>query len=136
MAITDHGNVQAFPLAMDEAEKIGMKVIYGIEKTVLSERLRRGCCMATILEIFLQTDFDARVLCVRHRDDTGLSPQSCKITEIGAVIVKKGKVIDKFDTFTDPEVHIPARNITKLTSITDEMVAGAPRRTQTLCESS
>ncbi len=130
VAITDHGNVQAFPLAMDEAEKIGMKVIYGIENYFVDDTAR--VLYGDNLENFLQTDFDAEY-CVFDIETTGLSPQSCKITEIGAVIVKKGKVIDKFDTFTDPEVHIP-ENITKLTSITDEMVAGAPKNADAVRE--
>ena len=130
VAITDHGNVQAFPLAMDEAEKIGMKVIYGIENYFVDDTAR--VLYGDNLENFLQTDFDAEY-CVFDIETTGLSPQSCKITEIGAVIVKKGEVIDKFDTFTDPEVHIP-ENITKLTSITDEMVAGAPKNADAVRE--
>ena len=130
VAITDHGNVQAFPLAMDEAEKIGMKVIYGIENYFVDDTAR--VLYGDNLENFLQTDFDAEY-CVFDIETTGLSPQSCKITEIGAVIVKKGEVIDKFDTFTDPEVHIP-ENITKLTSITDEMVAGAPKNANAVRE--
>ena len=130
VAITDHGNVQAFPLAMDEAENIGMKVIYGIENYFVDDTAR--VLYGDNLENFLQTDFDAEY-CVFDIETTGLSPQSCKITEIGAVIVKKGEVIDKFDTFTDPEVHIP-ENITKLTSITDEMVAGAPKNADAVRE--
>lgn len=130
VAITDHGNVQAFPLAMDEAEKIGMKVIYGIENYFVDDTAR--VLYGDNLENFLQTDFDAEY-CVFDIETTGLSPQSCKITEIGAVIVKKGEVIDKFDIFTDPEVHIP-ENITKLTSITDEMVAGAPKNADAVRE--
>ena len=130
VAITDHGNVQAFPLAMDEAEKIGMKVIYGIENYFVDDTAR--VLYGDNLENFLQTDFDAEY-CVFDIETTGLSPQSCKITEIGAVIVKKGEVIDKFDTFTDPEVHIP-ENITKLTSITDEMVAGTPKNADAVRE--
>ena len=130
VAITDHGNVQAFPLAMDEAEKIGMKVIYGIENYFVDDTAR--VLYGDNLENFLQTDFDAEY-CVFDIETTGLSPQSCKITEIGAVIVKKGEVVDKFDTFTDPEVQIP-ENITKLTSITDEMVAGAPKNADAVRE--
>ncbi|MBR6709131.1 MAG: PHP domain-containing protein, partial [Clostridia bacterium] len=40
VAITDHGNVQAFPEAMIAAEKCGMKVIYGIEAYFVDDTAR------------------------------------------------------------------------------------------------
>lgn len=130
VAITDHGNVQAFPLAMEAAEKLDMKVIYGIENYFVDDTAR--VLFGSDLEKYLQTDFDAEY-CVFDIETTGLSPQSCKITEIGAVIFKKGEITDKFNTFTDPEVHIP-ENITQLTGITDEMVAGAPNNADAVRE--
>ncbi len=58
-------------------------------------------------------------------ETTGLSPSRHKITEIGAVKLNNGKVVDKFQTLIDPEVHIPTF-ITRLTGIDDNMVDGAP----------
>lgn len=126
VAITDHGNVQAFPIAMEAAEKLGMKVIYGIENYFVDDKAR--VLFGDNLEKYLQTDFDGEY-CVFDIETTGLSPQSCKITEIGAVIFKNGEIVDRFNTFTDPKVHIP-ENITKLTGITDDMVAGAPENAE------
>jgi DNA polymerase-3 subunit alpha (Gram-positive type) len=54
-----------------------------------------------------------------------LSSLQDAITEIGAVIMKDGKEIARFQTFADPGCHIPA-NITQLTGISDSDVAGAP----------
>ncbi len=43
--------------------------------------------------------------------------------EIGAVKIKDGNIIDRFDELIDPGRHIPDK-ITALTCITDEMVKG------------
>ncbi len=124
VAITDHGNVQAYPLAMMAAEKLGgeIKVIYGIENYFVDDTAR--VLFGDSLEEYMSTDFDGEY-CVFDIETTGLSPQSCHITEIGAVLLKNNEVIDRFNIFSDPGEHIP-ENITELTGITDEMVAGAP----------
>jgi len=48
------------------------------------------------------------------------------ITEIGAVKVRGGEVVGKFQTFINPGTRIPGF-ITALTGITDEMVSSSPR---------
>jgi DNA polymerase-3 subunit epsilon len=48
------------------------------------------------------------------------------ITEIGAVKVRGGEELGKFQTFINPGTPIPAF-ITALTGITDEMVSSSPR---------
>ncbi len=122
VAITDHGNVQGFPDAMLTLEKLApdgdFKVIYGIESYFVNN---------TASAIVGKYDPDFRSECVVFDlETTGLSVQNCKITEIGAVKIKDGKILDRFNTFVDPEVPIP-EDIVKLTGITDEMVAGAPK---------
>lgn len=57
-------------------------------------------------------------------ETTGLSPEQDKIIEIGALKVKEGKVIEKFSEFINPGISLP-ENITNLTGITDDMLAGA-----------
>ncbi len=118
VAVTDHGNVQSFPIIMDTSEKIGMKVLYGMEAYFVDDTERA---------VFGEKDysFDNDEFVVFDLETTGLSPLSCKITEIGAVKIKGTEVLEVFNTFVDPECHIP-ENITELTGITDEMVKGAP----------
>ena len=49
-----------------------------------------------------------------------------KITEIGAVKVRGGEVLGKFQTFVNPGTPIPSF-ITELTGINDAMVSSSPR---------
>ncbi len=118
VAVTDHGNVQSYPIIMDTAEKIGMKILYGMEAYYVDDAARA---------VFGERDyrFDADECIVFDLETTGLSPLTCKITEIGAVKVKNGDILEVFQSFADPGEHIP-ENITELTGITDEMVQGAP----------
>ena len=58
-------------------------------------------------------------------ETTGFSAIKDKIIEIGAVKVVKGEIVDSFSTFVNPRRPIPFE-ITKLTSITDEMVMEYP----------
>ena len=59
-------------------------------------------------------------------ETTGGSPIKSRITEIAIVLYDGEKVLDRFETLINPESYIPY-NITKLTGITDEMVADAPK---------
>ena len=99
------------------AEKVGQKIIYGIEAYFVNDTA--GALYGTYNE-----DFDAETI-VFDIETTGLSVKNCKITEIGAVKIKDGEVIDVFNTFVNPEIPIPEEIVT-LTGITDEMVADAP----------
>ncbi len=120
IAITDHGNVQAYQSAMLAAEKLSQKVIYGVEAYFVNDTA------SSVYGKTTPTDrFDDEMI-VFDIETTGLSPITCKITEIGAVKIKGGEILEEFNTFVDPECHIP-EEITSLTSITDEMVAGAPK---------
>ncbi|MBQ0010552.1 MAG: PHP domain-containing protein, partial [Ruminococcus sp.] len=118
VAITDHGNVQGFQDAMLASEKLGMKVLYGMEAYFVDDTAKAiyGDEEITFDDEFVVFDVET----------TGLSALTCKLTEIGAVRVCKGKVLEVFNTFVNPEIHI-SEQITELTGITDEMVADAPK---------
>ena len=58
-------------------------------------------------------------------ETTGFSPQSSALTEIGAVKLVNGTVVEEFQTFVDPEQPIPSF-ISSMTGISDDDVFGAP----------
>ena len=125
VAITDHANVQGFPEAMIAAEKCGMKVIYGMEAYFVNDTASalKGEYTGGFNDEFIVFDIET----------TGLSPVNCKIIEIGAVKIKGGEVLERYNTFVDPECPIP-EEIVELTSITDEMVAGERKIDEVLPE--
>ncbi len=123
IAITDHGNVQAYQDAMLAAEKIGQKVIWGMEAYFVNNTAGAlyGSCPGLMSGEAVVFDIET----------TGLSVKHCRITEIGAVRIRDGKVLDVFNTFVNPEMAIP-EDIVKLTGITDEMVKEAPDEAEAL----
>jgi DNA polymerase III epsilon subunit family exonuclease len=60
-------------------------------------------------------------------ETTGASPANgCAITEIGAIAVRGGEILEEFSTFVNPQVPLP-EYIINLTGITDEMLVDAPK---------
>ncbi len=59
-------------------------------------------------------------------ETTGTDVTSDKITEIGAVRIKDGIIVESFQTLIDPEVKL-SNKIIELTGITDEMLVGQPK---------
>ncbi|MBW3562138.1 MAG: DEDD exonuclease domain-containing protein [Actinobacteria bacterium] len=68
--------------------------------------------------------FDATFV-VLDLETTGLRPTSDRITEVGAVKVKGGRVLGEFQCLVAPGIPIPAA-VTALTGITEHMVAARP----------
>jgi DNA polymerase III epsilon subunit family exonuclease len=58
-------------------------------------------------------------------ETTGGQPPADRITELGAVRIVGGEIIDEFDMLVDPEREIPL-NIQRITGITNSMVSGQP----------
>lgn len=128
VAVTDHGVVQAFPEVMNTVEKIrkddpDFKAIYGVEGYFINDMLPavKGRTDAPINGRYIIFDLET----------TGLSAATERIIEIGAVKVENGEISESFDLFVDPEKAITPE-ITRLTSITNEMVAGAPKEAEAL----
>lgn len=118
IAITDHGVLQAFPVANHAIKKDDpFKLIYGVEGYFVddSKELVQRSKGQSVDDTYVVFDIET----------TGLNPKFCKIIEIGAVKIKNGETIDSFSCFVNPENPIPY-NITKLTTITDEMVMNEP----------
>ncbi len=117
MAITDHGVLQAFPIAnhaitMDEP----FKIIYGVEGYFVDDLKH------VILNERGQILRDSYV--VFDIETTGFSAVNNKIIEIGAVKVVDGEIVDRFSEFVNPKEPIPF-HIQELTGIHDEMVMDA-----------
>ena len=118
IAITDHGDVQAFPDANHTVPSDSdFKVIYGVEAYLVDD-------LKGMVTDSQNQDLDADYV-VFDLETTGFSPETNRIIEIGAVKVQNGKIVDKFSTFVNPQVPIPFR-IEQLTSINDSMVIDAP----------
>lgn len=65
-------------------------------------------------------------------ETTGFHPDKfAKITEIGAVKIVNGKMVEKFHTLIDPETKIP-KDLVKKVGITDDMVKGQPKYEEVL----
>ena len=119
LAVTDHGDVQAFPDAAHALSKDDdFKVIYGMEAYLVDD-LKDIVSHAKGQEL---TD----TCVVFDLETTGFSPEKNRIIEIGAVKVVDGAVTDRFSTFVNPETPIPFQ-IEELTSIRDDMVMDAPK---------
>ena len=126
IAITDHGVAQSFPDAMKAASKAkvagtdeNIKILYGCEGYYVNDVDDR-----IVVHGSQEMDFDQEYAAF-DLETTGLSSRSDRIIEIGAVILKNGEEIDRFQTFVDPGRKLD-RKIVELTGITDEMLVGAP----------
>lgn len=117
IAITDHGVVQAYPDAAAAAKKNKIKVIYGVEAYIVDD-------LTSIVQSPKGQTFDDTYI-VFDLETTGFNPGKDKITEIGAIKIKNGEIVDRYQTFVNPQQPI-SQEVIELTGITNEMVANAP----------
>ncbi len=125
IAITDHGVASSFP----DALKASKNKVAGTDQNI---KILYGC------EGYYVNDVDDRIAVHGEKnmpldgefvafdlETTGLSAEKEVITEIGAVILRDGEVVDTFQTFVDPKRPLEPK-IVELTGITDAMLRGAP----------
>ncbi len=124
VAITDHGNVQAYPEAMNAYERIkkdnpdaDFKMIYGLEAYFVNDgkQLVEGCNNYSISEPLVVFDLET----------TGLSAQNERIVEIGAVKLVNLEIVERFHSFVNPEKQMPEA-ASRVNHITDDMLINAP----------
>lgn len=124
IAVTDHNALQSYPDLFHVVNDINkgkekedrFKVIYGAELNVVND---------DIDFIFNLKEYNLlnEEYVIFDTETTGFYVGSDVMIEIGAVKIKNGEVIDRFDEFIDPKRPLPAK-ITELTCITDDMLAG------------
>ncbi|RMC24495.1 MULTISPECIES: PolC-type DNA polymerase III [unclassified Lactobacillus] len=117
IAITDHGGVQSFPEAYNAGKKNNIKIIYGLEANMIDDH-------ALLILNPAPMKYRDREFVIFDVETTGLSSVYDTIIEIGAVKMKNGEVIARFDKFINPHHPLSEQTI-NLTSITDEMVRSA-----------
>ena len=119
IAITDHGVAQSFPDAWHAGEG-KIKILYGCEGYFVNN-------MDDRIAIHGHQDigFSDEIVCF-DIETTGLKVTQEAITEIGAVRLRNGEIVETFQTFVDPERRLTPE-IIGLTGITDEMLRGAPK---------
>ncbi len=118
IAVTDHGVLQAFP-DMLKAAKGKIKIIFGVEAYFINDKDDR-----VVVHGAQEQPLGQDMVCF-DLETTGLSKKRDRITEIGAVVLREGKICDTFATFVNPGKPIP-RDVVELTGITDDMVKDAP----------
>ena len=119
IAVTDHGVAQAFPDMWKAGKKYGVKIIYGMEAYFVNDMDGNNAVIGKS-KLPLDTEFVAFDI-----ETTGLNAMNDRMTEIGAVIFSGGEIKAEFNTFVNPQRHIPP-DITQLTGIRDSDVADAP----------
>lgn len=117
LAISDTNDVQGFPEAMEAGETTGLKILYGTDINFVDDKEK------------IVTNYDSNKnynsYVVFDIETTGLSSRNDKITEIGAVKIVNGTIVDRFSQLINPEKEIP-QVVVELTGISNAKVENEP----------
>lgn len=126
IAITDHNGVQAFPHVFNfvtgynkklKEGQTPLKAIYGAELTLIDDSV--NIVVRPNKEVMLDQTY-----VVFDFETTGFNAGGIdSIIEIGAVKIKNGEIIEKYDELINPGRPLPQK-IIDVTNITDEMLEG------------
>ncbi len=126
VAVTDHNGCQAFPICYEIIKNHNKKVedpnkrfkgLFGSELTLVDDTVN-----IVVRPVTLPLKGTSYV--VFDTETTGFNAGGKdQMIEIGAVKIKDGEIIDRFDELIDPGVPLPSK-ITEVTHITDEMLKG------------
>ncbi len=114
-----NGDQLRFIEVKTEGDKISRKQLTRLEQ------LRRAGFSVEVGAVKWNVDPNQEYVVV-DLETTGGKAQWNRVTEIGAVRVQGGKILETWSTLVNPERRIP-KAIVHLTGITDEMVSTAPR---------
>ena len=122
IAITDHNACQAFPHVYNEVTSYNknnpdnpFKVIYGAEVTMVEDEV-------VIITRGNDSKLEDNTFVVFDVETTGFNAGlSDSMIEIGAVKIKNGEIIERFDELINPGRPLDI-SITEITSITDSML--------------
>ena len=125
VAITDHNGCQAFPIAFENVTKYNkgkedkdkFKGLYGTELNVVNDDVD------VVFNVTPDKNYDLmnNEFVVFDTETTGFYFGHDQMIEIGAVKIKNGEILDRFDELINPFRPLP-RKIVELTNITDDML--------------
>lgn len=123
--ITDTETLQALPDMYSKLGGNGIKMLAGAELLLVDKNLRilTNNYNKKINDI---KDLKNQKFIVFDLETTGLFKYSDKITEIGAVKIENGEIVEVFNELVNPERMIPQK-VVELTGITNEMVMDKPK---------
>lgn len=123
--ITDTETLQALPDMYSKLGKNDIKMLAGAELLLVDKNLRilTNNYNKKINDI---KDLKNQKFIVFDLETTGLFKYSDKITEIGAVKIENGEIVEVFNELVNPERMIPQK-VVELTGITNEMVMDKPK---------
>ena len=112
VGVTDKNSVQAFPKLYKN--KGDIKILFGAEIYLVDDEFK-------IINKETEEDLRESTYVVFDFETTGFNAEFDTIIEIGAVKIKNGEIIDRFDELINPNVEL-RNEITELTHITNDML--------------